>query len=106
MPVYLSVSAGITRSYYEYSYNYRRCTAAVSRRLRCNTADLYDQGVKTSFRPLRPSAGILEDTQVVTGMVSSASKEVEDAVSSLSESSVDMAHFISENKIPLKPLSV
>ena len=34
--------------------------------------------------------------------VSNASKEVEDAVLSLSESSEDMAHFISENKNSFK----
>ena len=53
------------------------------------------RAVKNIIPAFKALSGILEDTQVVTGMVSSASKEVEDAVSSLSESSVDMAHFIS-----------
>ena len=60
------------------------------------------RAVKNIIPAFKALSGILEDTQVVTGMVSSASKEVEDAVSSLSESSVDMAHFISENKNSFK----
>ena len=60
------------------------------------------RAVKNIIPAFKALSGILEDTQVVTGMVSSASKEVEDAVSSLSESSVDMAHFISENKNSIK----
>ena len=58
------------------------------------------RAVKNIIPAFKALSGILEDTQVVTGMVSSASKEVEDAVSS--ESSVDMAHFISENKNSFK----
>ncbi|MEI3501972.1 MAG: hypothetical protein V8Q39_10985 [Anaerovoracaceae bacterium] len=60
------------------------------------------RAVKNIIPAFKALSGILEDTQVVTGMVSSASKEVEDAVSSLSESSVDMAHFISENENSFK----
>lgn len=47
---------------------------------------------------------ILEDTQTVTGMVSNASREVEDAVTSLSESSADMAKFIADNQSSFKAL--
>lgn len=47
---------------------------------------------------------ILEDTQTVTGMVSNASKEVEGAVTSLSESSADMAQFIADNQSSFKAL--
>ena len=47
---------------------------------------------------------ILEDTQVVTGMISNASKGVEETVASLSESSADMAEFIRENQSSFKEL--
>ena len=47
---------------------------------------------------------ILEDTQVVTGMISNASKRVEETVASLSESSADMAEFIRENQSSFKAL--
>ena len=60
------------------------------------------RAVKNIIPAFKALSRILEDTQVVTGMVSNASKEVEDAVLSLSESSADMAHFISENKNSVK----
>ena len=45
---------------------------------------------------------ILEDAQSVTGMVSDASKEVEGIITSVSESSADMADFIKENQSSFK----
>ncbi len=55
------------------------------------------RAVRQLIPAFRSLSRILEDTQVVTGIVSNASKEVEGAVTSLSESSTDMAKFISEN---------
>ena len=53
------------------------------------------RAVKNIIPAFKALSRILEDTQVVTGMVSNASKEG-------AESSADMAHFISENKNSFK----
>lgn len=101
-PVYLSVSAGITRSYMNTAITIGDALLLLVGVCVVILLIYMIRAVKNIIPAFKALSGILEDTQVVTGMVSSASKEVEDAVSSLSESSVDMAHFISENKNSFK----
>ena len=62
------------------------------------------RAVRHLIPALKALSKILEDTQVVTGMISHASKGVEDTVMSISESSADMAEFIKENQSSFKAL--
>ena len=62
------------------------------------------RAVKNIIPAFKALSGILEDTQVVTGMVSSASKEVEDAPSR--NPRWTWLILFQKTKIPLKPLSV
>ena len=63
------------------------------------------RAVKNIIPAFKALSGILEDTQVVTGMVSSASKEVEPFPPSRNPRWTWLILF-QKTKIPLKPLSV
>ena len=62
------------------------------------------RAVRALVPGFRSLSKILEDTQNVTGMVSDAAIGVEDAVTSLSESTGEMAEFIAENQSSVKAL--